>query len=192
MTPSHDTRHVDPHVVHAQKLRSRTQETRGAEEAKSKEGMERSRGRPRKEKNEMRRSGVRTRTMMWGLIEGGVFFTTALATDTHKGWCLLSYLNIGEAANPGPEYRRGISVWSANVTSLSKRWQSMATWEPDVMVIQETRLGGEAQRIMGMRITQDGRVPLFGNPMPLKQKKDKEGHHRGETIWDAQQGGWQQ
>ena len=40
-----------------------------------------------------------------------------------------------------------------------------------------------------MRITQDGGIPLFGNPMPLKQNKDKEGQHKGETIWDAQQGG---
>ena len=65
----------------------------------------------------------------------------------------------------------------------------MVSWEPDVMVVQEARLGAEAQRRMGMRITQDGGIPFFGDPMPLKQKKDKEGQYKGETIWDAQQGG---
>ena len=139
-------------------------------------------------KNEAGKNGVRNSTG-WESIEEGVSLITALSTDTHKGWWLLSYLNIGEAANPGLEGRRGIIVWSANVTSLSRRWQSMVSWEPDVMVVQETRLGNEAQRIMGMRIAQDGRVPLFGNPMPLKQKRDKDGQPRGETIWDAQQGG---
>ena len=150
--------------------------------------MEGGTGKPWEEKNRVRRNGVRTSTM-WKLIEEGVSPTTALSTDTHKGWWLLSYLNIGEAATLGLEDRRGINVWSANVTSLSKRWQSMVSWGPDVIVVQETRLGCEAQRIMGMRITQDGRVPPFGDPMPIKQEKDKEGHHRGETIWDAQQGG---
>ena len=44
---------------------------------------------------------------------------------------------------------------------------------------------------MAARIAQDGRVPLFGEPMPLKGRKEGEGgeRSRGETIWDAQQGG---
>ena len=99
------------------------------------------------------------------------------------------YLNIGEAANPGPEHRRGMKVWSANVTSLGKRWQCMAAWDVDVLLVQETRLGTEAQRIMGARIAQDGRIPIFGDPMPLKTRRGKDGHEKGETIWDAQQGG---
>ena len=98
---------------------------------------------------------------MWWSIEEGAYAMTAFSTDTHKGWWLLMYLNIGEAANPGPEHRGGIKVWSANVTSLSKRWQSMVSWEPDLMVIQETRLGAEVQRIMGMRIAQDGAIFLW-------------------------------
>ena len=67
----------------------------------------------------------------------------------------------------------------------------MATWEPDITVVQETRLGREAQKIMAARIAQDGKVPLFGEPMPLKGRKEGEGggRSRGETIWDAQQGG---
>ena len=68
------------------------------------------------------------------------------------------YLNIGEAVNLGPEHRGGIKVWSANVTSLSKRWQTMVAWEPDVMVVHGTRGGAEAQRTMGMRTTQDGKI----------------------------------
>ena len=47
----------------------------------------------------------------------------------------------------------------------------------------------ETQRIMGMRVTQDGKIPPFGEPMPLKQREDREGQKKGETIWVAQQGG---
>ena len=65
----------------------------------------------------------------------------------------------------------------------------MTSWEPDIVVTQETRLGEEAQRIMGIRITQDWKVPIFGEPMPLKQRKDKDGQYKGGTVWDAQQGG---
>ena len=68
------------------------------------------------------------------------------------------YLNIGRLQIQGLSIGGG-KVWSANVTSLSKRWQSMVSWEPDVMVVQGTRSGEEAQRIMGMRATQDGRIP---------------------------------
>ena len=84
-----------------------------------------------------------------------------------------------------------MKVWSANVTSLNKRWPCMAEWEPDVIVAQETRLGSEAQKIMTARITQDGKVPIFASPMPLKGRKYGEagGRSRAETIWDAQQGG---
>ena len=80
------------------------------------------------------------------------------------GWWTLMYLNIGEAANPGLEYRRGMKVWSANVTSLAKRWQCMAAWHVDVLLAQETRFGAEAQRIIGARIAQDGKIPIFWGP----------------------------
>ena len=73
--------------------------------------------------------------------------------DEHtQGVWTLTYLNIGEAANPGPEYRRGMRVWSANATSLAERSQCMAAWGVDVLLAQETRLGAEAQRIMGASI----------------------------------------
>ena len=148
------------------------QEVGQVNEAESKEVVKKSRVGAWKEESDPRGNGARTHGVTWWMIEESAYIVIALSTDTHKGWWLLMYLNIGEAANPGPEHRTGIRLWSANVTSLSKRWQSMVSWETDIMVLQETRLGAEAQRIMNMRISQDGKVPLFGDPMPLKQKKD--------------------
>ena len=80
----HATHQVESYVGRARKSRGKNQETRGAEEAKSREGMERSRGRPRKKKNEMRGNEARTRVMMWWLIEEGAFVTTGLSTDIIK------------------------------------------------------------------------------------------------------------
>ena len=99
------------------------------------------------------------------------------------------YRNIGEAANPGPgEVVKNIKIWSANVTSLAKRWEVMCKWEVNIIAAQEVRLGEEAQRIMAARITQDLRVPIMGRPMPLKEGRVSEGGARSRpTIWDAQQ-----
>ena len=101
------------------------------------------------------------------------------------------FRNIGEAANPGPEGAlNNIRIWSANVTSLAKRWEVMCKWGANIIATQEVRLGEEAQRIMAARITQDLRVPVFGRPMPLKEGRcGANGVRTRPTIWDAQQGG---
>ena len=122
-----------------QRSRSRTQ---SIDEFRSGEGKEKTGGRPPHKKggdpNEPERRTIRKN-------KGGCRYA----------WWLLDFLNIGEAANSGLEQSRGMKMWSANVTSLNKRWPSMATWEPDITMVQETRLGREAQKIMAARIAQD-------------------------------------
>ena len=130
---------VKSHVKSARKSRGQTGEGSsweaeggsqgflGRKKAGRKEGEKRSRDGVWKEGNDAKGNGERIRGIVWWPIEEGACFMAALSTDTHKGWWLLTYLNIGEAANPGPEHREGIKVWSVNVTSLPKRWQSMAS-----------------------------------------------------------------
>ena len=66
----------------------------------------------------------------------------------------------------------------------------MCSWKADIMMVQEARLGEEAQRIMAVRIAKDKKVPIWGTPMPLKENRNKTKEGRvNATIWDAQQGG---
>ena len=104
------------------------------------------------------------------------------------------FRNFGEAANPGPEGGANdggsIKLWSVIVTSLAKRWDVMCSWQADVIMVQEARLGEEAQRIMSVRMAQDNKVPLWGKPVPLKEGRNKTRDGRvNPTMWDAQQGG---
>ena len=131
LTMCHDTCH-DPHVDQTQASESRTQEAGREREAKRrKDGKKK----PRHWEEKERTPGVRESRAQFA-NEGGAHGETWAATSLpawkqHKVWWLQLYLNIGEAANPGPEHRRGMKVWSANVTSLGKRWQCMATWDVD-------------------------------------------------------------
>ena len=104
------------------------------------------------------------------------------------------FRHFGEAANLGlgtnSNVGGDIKLWSVNVTSFAKRWDVMCKWQTDVAMIQEARLGEEAQRIMSVRIAQDNKVPIWGKSMPLKEGKNKTKEGRvNPTIWDAQQGG---
>ncbi len=76
--------------------------------------------------------------------------------------------NEGEADNPGPDER--LVIGSANVTSLRKRWPIACRWEFDVLAVQGTKLGEEAQVALAAQIREDGWEPIWGEPMPLRDK----------------------
>ncbi len=94
--------------------------------------------------------------------------------------------NEGEADNPGPETR--VRVASANVTSLKRRWPIACRWEFDVLAVQETKLGEEAQKALEAQVRADGWEPVWGEPMPLRDKV-REGNIIGLNVNDARYGG---
>ncbi len=94
--------------------------------------------------------------------------------------------NEGEADNPGPEGR--IVIGSANVTSLRRRWPIACRWNFDVLAVQETKLGEEAQIALAAQIREDEWEPVWGAPQPLLNKI-REGNIAGINVNDAKHGG---
>ncbi len=94
--------------------------------------------------------------------------------------------NEGEADNPGP--RDQITVGSANVTSLRKRWPIASKWDFDILAARETKLGEEAQMALAAQVREDGWEPIWGEPMPLRDRV-REGNTVGLNVNDAKHGG---
>ncbi len=101
-----------------------------------------------------------------------------------RKWPLVAN-NEGEADNPGPRY---LKIASANVTSLRRRWPIAKGWACDVLCVQETMLGEQAQREMEGVLAGDGWTSAWGHPRPLK-KKVRAGSKEGQNPYDAQHGG---
>eukprot|EP00755_Sulcionema_specki_P032827 Sspe_Gene.20034::Locus_7315_Transcript_1_1_Confidence_1.000_Length_2311::g.20034::m.20034 len=107
------------------------------------------------------------------------------ARRTAAGGDLLACGDI--EANPGPESVKqgGWHVLTANVTSLSTHIEEVKGWSGvDVVALQETRVGEQAQRHLEGELNAAGWDVFWGKP----QKREKRG---GDTpsIWASKHGG---
>ncbi len=95
--------------------------------------------------------------------------------------------NEGEASNPGPS-SEVLVLAGANVTSWRKRWPIAQQWPYDIVCLQETMLGEQAQREMEAIMSASSWGVRWGSPQPLKNKP-RAGNDEGLNVYDACNGG---
>ena len=76
--------------------------------------------------------------------------------------------------HPGP-----MRVIVSNVTSVRTHWAAVSGWEADMVILAETRLTLQGQRVMTGLAREAGWQAFWGAPLPS----------RGGGTWDAPQGG---
>ena len=104
--------------------------------------------------------------------------------------CFAPFVSGEASTNSEPSHDEGgssFSILSANVTSLRapKRYTDIENWGATALVLQEVRLGPEAQACMRQLLDKEGLNVAFGKPHPPQSSQNKTRNQ----IWNAREGG---
>ena len=78
-----------------------------------------------------------------------------------------------------------ISITSANVTSLRKNWDIVASLNSSIFCLQETTLNRHGQNSMAKKLSNTQYNVLFGRPSDFKFS----GSQKNISLWNARSGG---